>query len=158
MPATRSSFSLERTSFGCKFRPWILPSGNGRSYFWSTGCSRLPGRHSLQYCNSGGTFLKHAQVAWKAPWQRITMLAWEMLIYLATSGLLGTYTVQWRNSLRSQCQCPDGYASATWHVHITFVSWLCAFLRQRFATQFCYSCRTAVLSHQERQPLVMGSK
>jgi len=129
---------------------------NGRNYQWSSRCSRLPGRHSLQWCNSGSTFTESAPVTRKASWQRTALPAWEMYLCPATSGLLGARAVQWRNSLRSKGQCPQRDASAAWRVHTTFVSGLLAILCQVFATKFCFSGRTATLSYQERSSVSMG--
>jgi len=78
--------------------PWLFPASTGRNYQWSSRRSRLPGRHSLQWCNSGSTFTESAPVSRKASWQRSAMPSWEMHLRPATGGLLGARAVQRRNS------------------------------------------------------------
>jgi len=107
--SSRSSTS-ERTSFRNQFCPWLLSTCNGRNNQWSDRCSRLPGRHSLQWCNSGSTFTESAQTTRKASWQRTTMPNWEMHPRPTTSGLLGARAVQRRIMPSTRCQrrmtCP----------------------------------------------------
>ena len=131
----------ERTSFRNQFRPWLLPASNGWNYQWSAQCSHLPGRHSLQWCNSGSPFTESAPST-KASWQRTAVPPLKMHLRSTTSGSLGARAVQWRNSPGSKGQCPQRDAVR-------------AILRQVFASHFCFSGRTAIPSYQERQSVGM---
>ena len=76
----------------------------------------------------------------------------------ATSGFLETRTIPRRCFRSSKNHCTQGYASATWRVHITLVSWLSALLRQMFATQLFYSGSIGLWPRPERQSLDLGVK